>query len=108
MEVGRRTIDHDFVFVDRRIVDLDTLDIEISGILLIQHAGSQIWDILSRVTLSGDVNLVSLHPKSVDEPFPEVIELIRDVVFILDCRRSRGQASTSGLVNINHVCQVRP
>lgn len=102
------TVDHNPIIIDRRVVDLDALEIEIVGILCIEHTGSKVWDVLTGVTLSGDVNLVALHVEGLDEMFPEIIELVRDIELVADCGGARREASPGWLIDIDQVCQIGP
>lgn len=79
-----------------------------SGVILIQHASSQVRDILASIALSGDINLVALHAEGLDETFPEIVELVRNINFILDGRRTGREASTGRLINVHDVGQVSP
>lgn len=79
------TVNHDIILVDRWVVDLDTLEVEMCGVVAIEHASSQIWNILASIALPGDVDLVTLHTESLNKSLPEVIELVGDINFILDC-----------------------
>jgi hypothetical protein len=102
------TINHDTVFVDRWIVDLDTLQVEVGCIILVKKTRSQVWDILACVALTSDINLVALHAESLDETPPEVVELIRNIDLILHGSRARGETRAGRLINVDHVGQVRP
>lgn len=75
-------------------------------IVLLEKSLRKIRDILSRVTLPGDVDFVSLHTKSINEPLPEIVELIRNIDLILNGRRTRRKARTGWLINVNHIRQV--
>lgn len=75
MEI-KPTVDHYTILVNGRIIDLDTLQVEVRCVIAIQHPSSQVWNILACIAFPGDVNFVSLHTKSLGEPFPEIIELI--------------------------------
>lgn len=78
------------------------------AVVRIQHAGRKIGDILTGVALAGNIDFVSLHAERLDKPLPEVVELVGDIKLVVDCRRSRREAGTSRLVNVDQVCQVRP
>lgn len=70
------TIDHDTVLIDRRIINLNPLQVEMGSIILIEEASRDIGDILSSIAFSSDINLIALHAKGLDKASPEVIELI--------------------------------
>jgi hypothetical protein len=59
---------------------------------------------LTGIALSGDVNLVPLHAESINEPLPEIVELIGDINLILDSGWARGETGASGLVNVDNIC----
>lgn len=73
---GKLTVYHHQIFIDGRIVDLNTLQIEILRIILFDESLRDVRNILSRITLASDVHLVPFHTKSFNEPLPEIVELI--------------------------------
>lgn len=104
----RLTVDHDAIVIDRWVIDLDTLQVEMGSIVLVKEPGSQVRDILACIALTSDVNLVALHAEGLDEASPEVVELIRDVDLILHGSRTGRETRTGRLIDVNHVGQVRP
>ena len=102
------TINHSAVIIDGRIIDLDALDIEVIAVFGIQHATSNIWNILTSVTLSQYVDLVSLHGECIDEVLPEAHELLCDIGLVCDIFCPPTEARGDRLVNPNHVGEIRP
>jgi ribosomal protein S4 len=72
----RPTVYHHVILVNGWIVNLDTLQVEVSRVFAVQHASSQIRNILACIALSGDVHLVALHAECLDKSLPEIIELV--------------------------------
>ena len=87
---------------------MDTLQVEMGGVILIQHSGSKIWDVLSSIALASDINLVALHAEGLNKSSPKIVELVRDINLVLDSGGARRKARASRLVNIDHVGQVGP
>lgn len=68
---------------------LNTLHIVVRGIVTIQEVTSNIWNILSSITLACDVDLISLHAKRIDEILPECGELIPNIDLVINKNISR-------------------
>ncbi len=102
------TVNHGAIFIDRRVVDLDTLNIVIRRIVGIQHTSCNIRNILTSVTFTSDIDLVSFHAESINEVLPETHELSSNVVLVIDGDVSRRESSAHGLIDVNHVGEVNP
>lgn len=124
------TIYQHFVITDTRIVDLNTLDVVIFGIIRFQHgignvsvsvlelANEQkktrisIRDVLASIALSRNVNISTFHIKRLHKVLPEAHKLSRNIALVVDLSRStrcsRRETSTNGLIHPDHVCQVSP
>lgn len=87
---------------------MNALQVEVCRIILIQKSRCQIRDVLACIALSSEINLVALHAKGLDEASPEIIELVRDIDFILDGRWTGRETGTRGLINVDHIGQVCP
>lgn len=105
---GELAINHDAIIIDGRIIDLNTLQVEVSRIILFQHPLCEVRDVLSGIAFSSDINLVALHAEGLDEPSPEVVELVRDIDLILDSGGTRRVTRASRLINIDHIGQLVP
>lgn len=77
------TIDQNIIVVDGRVIDLNALQVEMSFVLTVQHSRRNVRNILTGIALASDVNLVALHAKGFNKVLPEIIELIRNINFIL-------------------------
>ena len=102
------TIYHHGILIDGRIVDLDTFQVVMSGLISIQHPGCYVRDVLPGIALSSDVDFVALHVECFDEVLPKVIELVGYVNLILNCGRSWREARSRGLINVNNIGEVCP
>ena len=91
-----------------RIVDQYALEVEIDLILGVEESRCYVRNILTGVTLAGDVNIISLYRKYIYEIRPESHKLCSDVVLIVHTYVSGGIPSTDRLVDINHICEIRP
>lgn len=78
------TVEQDVVCVDGRVINLNTLHIEVLLVLRIQHTARNIWDILPSVTFSRDIYFVSLHRKGINEVLPETHELLCNIVLVVN------------------------
>lgn len=97
------TFNQCIILVDGRVVDLNSFDIEVLGVFLVQHRGGNVRDVLSGITLSGDVHLAALQPEGVHKPFPKVHKLLRDIRLVVDRWWSRGEPRSGRLVHPDHV-----
>lgn len=96
------------ICVDGRVIDLHSLHIEVLLILRIQHTTCNIRDVLPSVTFAGDIDLVALHGKSVNEVLPETHELFRNIILVVNFNVSRGKTGANGLIDVDHVGQINP
>lgn len=96
------------ILIDRWIVDLNSLHIEVLGVIGVQHPRGNIWNVLPCVGFSRDVNLVALHGKRIHEVLPESHELGCHIVFIVYQNVSRGETSGDRLIYPDHVGQICP
>jgi hypothetical protein len=71
--------------------------------ILFQHSGRKVWDVLSGIAFASYIYLVALYVDGLDESSPEVVDLIGDNDLILDSGGTWRVTSASRLVNINHV-----
>lgn len=90
------------------ITYLNTLQIVVSRIITIQKVASNIWNVLPSITLTRNINLVSLQAERVDEILPEPGELIANINLIIDKNISGGVSSTNRLIDPDHVGQISP
>lgn len=105
---GKHTVHHDRVAVDGRVVDLDTLQVEVGCILLVQHGIGNVGDVHARVAFTGDVDLAAVQVEGVDEVLEPAVELGSHVFLVIYGRGARGEACAGGLVDVNHIGEVGP
>lgn len=91
-----------------RIIDLNSFHVEIIGIFGIQKSGSYVWDIHPGITFSQDIDFVSLKIKSINEIFPEALELICYIKLICDIFGATAKSGSDGLINVNNIGKVGP
>lgn len=94
--------------VDGGVIDLNTLHVEVFGVVGVQHARSDVRNVLSSVGLSSNVHLIALHAEGVDEVLPESHKLCGYILLIIDSDVSWGESSANWLIDVNHVGQVCP
>ena len=87
---------------------LNTLQVVVCGIVAVQEVTSNVWDILTSITLASDVNLVALHAKGINEILPECGKLISNINFIVNKDISGWVSSADGLIDPDHIGQVGP
>lgn len=99
---------HNIIIIHRRVINLNALDIEVLGVLRIQHTTGDVWNILPSITLTKYVNLVSLHGERVNEVLPEAHEIVRHINLVCDVFRSSTEACGDWLIDPDHVCKICP
>lgn len=104
----KHTVHHHRIAVDGWVVDLDTLQVEVGCILLVQHSVRNVRNVHARVAFAGDVDLAAVQVEGVDEVLEPAVELGSHVFLVVDCRGARGEACAGGLVNVDHVGEVGP
>lgn len=100
------------VVVDGRVVDLNTFDVVVLGVVLVKHGIGDIRNILPCVGLASDVDFVSSQTESVHEVLPKGQELVGDVGLVHyfggGSRRCWRETRADWLVDVHHVGQVCP
>lgn len=105
---GDHTVDQDSVLVDRRVVDLNALQVEVLGVVLLDETLGNVRNVHASIAFTSDVHLVALHAEGVDEATPKVVELVGDVNLVLGSPWTGRETSAGGLVNVDNVGQVVP
>lgn len=77
-------------------------------IIHVEHSISNIWNIVSRIRFTSDVNLSALQTKSIDEVLPKSEELCSNIFFAGSGRCSLRKAGADGLLYPYDVCEVGP
>ena len=102
------TIHHHVILVDGGIVDLNSLQVIMSGVIAVQHIRCQVRNILTRVTFAGEIDLAVLEAERLNEFLPEIVKLIRDIFLVFHRCRTRGVSSAGGLVDIDDIGEIGP
>ena len=90
------------------IVDHYAFEVETSLVFCIQETRGDVGYVLTSEALASDVNIVSLQRECISEILPEAHKLSSDVVLVVHTYVSRGVSSTDGLVNVDHIREIRP
>lgn len=80
---------------DDRIDDVNTLDIEILGVVGVQHAISDVRNIHAGVAFSRNVDLAVVKLEGINEVLPEAHELSCNVSLAGRCWCTLGEASAN-------------
>lgn len=106
------TFDQHGVIADTWIIDLNAFHIVVVGVVLLQHIVGNVWDVLSGIGLSSDVDIGAGHVECGDEVLPESSKISRDLIFAGDVSRCIvtvwREAGSNGLIDVDHVGQVDP
>lgn len=78
------TFNHNRIVIDGRVINLDTLQVKVSRIVLVQHSLGEIRNVLPGVTLASNVNFIALHTERLDESPPKVVKLVGDINLVLN------------------------
>lgn len=97
----------DYVVVDGRVVDLDTFEVIVGGVIPLNHVLGDVRNVLSRVTLARDVDIEAFHAEGIYEVLPEAIEVIANVNLIVDSNVSWRETDADRLINPDIVGQIR-
>lgn len=94
------------------VVDLDTCDVVVVGVVLFQHVHCNVRNVLSSIRFTSDVDLPTSQVESSHEVFPKSSKVSANVGLVLN--RVRGsfgcwrETCTDRLVDPYHVCEVGP
>ncbi len=90
------------------IIHHDTLDVKVRRIVTAKHGVRYVWDVVTRITFTGDVYLPSLQSERFDEILEETQELPRHIRFARRGRCALTEARTDRLLDPDHVRQIDP
>lgn len=103
-------MNEDRILGNARVVDLNTLDIVIFRVILIQHVACDVRDVLSGIGLSRQVDLPAGQVEGGHEVLPEARKVSAYVDLICDVGRctfsSRRETRADRLVNVDHVGEI--
>ena len=102
------TLSHCIVVIYGWVVDRYAFEVEISRVVCIEEIGGDIWYILTSEALAGDVNIVSLNRECINKILPEAHKLPSDIFLASNSYVSWGVSSADGLVNVDHIREIRP
>jgi hypothetical protein len=115
--------------IDARVVDLyafnlhsissvnrdpfqDRAYVVIILVVFLEHMVGDVRNVLARVRLSSEIHISPSQIERLHKVLPKAHEVSRDVLFIVDllprALGTRTEASSDGLINPNHVCQIDP
>lgn len=77
-------------------------------VLCIEHGVCHVWDILARIRLSSDINLLILEIERLLKVFEEAQETGRNSFLTRFCAFTLGETGTDGLFNPDHVGESVP
>ena len=86
----------------------DSCQVVVLCIVLVDELIGDVWHIEAAIALASDVDFLVLQSKGTSELLVEASKLLGELHFIGDVWDTLGVANSDGLLNPNHVCQVRP
>lgn len=105
---GRVQVELDRVIADDGVVDVDTLEVEVLRVVLLEEAIGNVRHVHAGVRLARHVGAGALELEGVDKVLPEAAELGGHVVLAGGRGLALGEAGADGLLDPQHVGQAVP
>ena len=91
-----------------RVVDHDAVDIVVLRVVGIEHGVGDVRDVVARVTLSRDIDLLVVQAKCIQEVLEEAEELLSDICLIFCSRFTLRETCTHRLLHPHHIREIDP
>ena len=88
---------------DDRVIDGNSLEVVVVGIVGIEVSLSDVWDVVSSVRFSSQVYLISMYVESIDKVLVESDELLSKTDFINNVGSTLRETYTDWLLHPDHV-----
>ena len=93
----------DCFITNYRIIDTDTSKVEVLGIVGLNEAICDVWDVVAGIRLASDVCLPVVEAKEIDEALVETTEFCSELNLISNVRCSLRETDSNRLFNPEHV-----
>ena len=108
----RHTLYEDSIKPYTWIVDLNALHVVVVCVVLIKHVACDVWNVLSSIRFSGQIDLSASQVECGHEVLPEASKIATNVDLACDVRwiivPERRETSSDRLVYPDHIREVRP
>lgn len=105
---GKRTLLLHHIVASARVVDHNGLDIVIGLVVGIEHCVCNVRNVVARVALASNVDLLVVQTKGVDKVLEKAEELCRNGRLIGCVGSALGETSPDGLLDPDHAGQIDP